>query len=187
MHQLRIWTSFLSSCNMLIFFLSDITSHLSAFLLVPPCHVSYSPSLFLSPSVSPSLQDNTLFTVVGRGVLVSTGHSQARDQTACVFLWYSALRLLNDAVLQIPSQGKACARTHTHTHLQIHTLLQINYHVCDLTFVAVVRANFVMGDRATVSHLSADAQDYIWLKWTAVAWKTSRGIQIHTCTQMCVF
>ncbi|XP_044052177.1 solute carrier family 28 member 3-like isoform X5 [Siniperca chuatsi] len=88
--------------------------------------------------------DNICVTVGGCGVLAGTGHSPARDQTDCVFLWFAALNLLNAVVLQTPIQ--------------------------------VVLANFAMWDRATVCLWSADPQDQIWLRCTAVVWKTSRDV-----------
>ncbi|XP_049433819.1 solute carrier family 28 member 3-like isoform X3 [Epinephelus fuscoguttatus] len=79
-----------------------------------------------------------------RGVLAGTGHGPARDQTACVFLWFAAPHLLNAAVLQTPIQ--------------------------------VVLANFNLWGRATVCLWSADPKDKVWLRWTAMAWKTSRDV-----------
>lgn len=142
-----------------------------------------SSSLPLSPPLSRIIHFLLLLAVVCWLALDTAKQGTRQLVSFCGILLFVSLTMLFS---KYPLRVRH-AHAHTHTHLQIHTLLQINYHVCDLTFVAVVRANFVMGDRATVSHLSADAQDYIWLKWTAVAWKTSRGIQIHTCTQMCVF
>nr|XP_046243554.1 solute carrier family 28 member 3-like isoform X2 [Scatophagus argus] len=50
--------------------------------------------------------DNICVTAGGSGMLVSAGHSPARDQTSYVLLWSTAPHLPDAAVLQTPIQGE---------------------------------------------------------------------------------
>lgn len=104
----------LSSCR----YVTDVRAF-SAFSPLP----SHPPSPRLI-CVRP-LQDCIHAAAGGRGVLVSTGHSPARNQTARVLLWFAALHLLNDAVLKTPFQGKG----YTHTHTLMNKSLIMYIHV----------------------------------------------------------